>query len=126
MKALAPDRFVMQAEGRSGVISYTDGAHTIDIPWEMSGSSRYDILLAPLDLRRWRIPAGELISHAQQRDILLRLRQWLASRQTRSDVDLPAESQQSSRTCVWHDCQRLSLAGSAYCVEHFDETLLRA
>jgi hypothetical protein len=126
MGASPTDSFVLQAEGGSGVISYTDCAYAIDIPWEMSGSSRYDLLLAPLDLRRWRIPAGELIARSKQKDILLRLRHWLASRDTRSDIDLPNESEQSSHACVWHGCTRISLSGSAYCTEHFDETLLRS
>jgi hypothetical protein len=126
MSAFAADDFALHTQGRSGVISYIHGTHAIHIPGEMSGSERYDLLLAPLDLRRWRDPAGEPIPRAKQRDILVRLRQWLASRGTRSDIDLPAQSGQSAQTCVWHACQRMSIPGSTYCADRFDETLLQS
>ena len=126
MDAQIPDDdFMLRSDGRSGVISYTCGTHAIDIPWEMSGSSRYHILVAPLDLRHWDVPTEEPIPRAQQKDILVRLRRWLASQSTRSDIDLPTQTEQSPRTCAWYGCQRMSLADSAYCPEHFDETLLR-
>jgi hypothetical protein len=126
MRAVSVDSFTFHADGRTGAISYSDGLHSIDIPWEMSGSERYDVLLAPLDLRYWRLPAREPIPHANQKDILVRLRQWLASRGARSDIDLPVESTLSSQRCAWRECQRMSVVGSAYCAEHFDETLLRS
>jgi len=52
----AGENFTLRSDGRSGVISYTYGTHSIDIPWEMSGSPRYDILVAPLDMRHWDVP----------------------------------------------------------------------
>ena len=126
MSAVSVDSFTLHADGRTGVISYRDGLHAIDIPWEMSGSERYDVLLAPLDLQYWRLPAREPIPRAKQKDILVRLRQWLASRGTRSDIEQPVESTLSSRRCAWRECRRMSVVGSAYCAEHFDETLLRS
>jgi hypothetical protein len=114
----------MKATGREGVITYVEGAHAIDIPFEMSGSARYDLLLAPLDLRRWRVPAGEPIPHTQQKEILARLREWLDSRRTRTDIGIQS-LEQSAQRCAWSGCDRAALATSAYCSEHFDDTLLR-
>jgi hypothetical protein len=126
MSEQTADNFTLHADGRSRVISYTDGPYALDIPWEISGSSRYDLLLGTLDLRQWRVPAGQPIPRAKQKDILARLRHWLASQRTRSDIDLPAEPQYSSQRCMWHRCHHTAIPGSAYCAEHFDEALLRS
>ena len=126
MTAIAPGSFIFTASGRAGAISYREGARTLEIYWEMSGSPRYDILLAPLDLRYWLSPADEQIPLAKQKEILRDLRQWLASERKRADIDVPTPLTYSGESCVRSGCQHPALSGLAYCLEHFDESLLRS
>ena len=115
--------FTMQRSGRDGNIRCTDGRDLIDIYWEMSGSSDYDILLAPLDLRSWA--SGAEIPRTAQRQILSALRDWLSKQEIRSDVARPCHTEQQTGRCQWSDCTETAVAGVAYCAFHYDENLLR-
>ena len=115
--------FRMTMSGRAGEILYQEGERTLRIEWEMSGSAELDLLLAPLRLGEWTSEPSA-IPKEKQREILKRLREWLSYRGLRSDIDLPPDAADSDQTCLWQDCSARQLAGSAYCREHFDETLL--
>jgi hypothetical protein len=92
---------------------------------DLSGVSHYDILMAPVDLRQWHFPQGEKIPEDQQKIILTRLREWLAAKRLRTDVDLPQFSEVSEQPCVRAGCPNKALKGSAYCLEHLSLTALR-
>ena len=118
--------FQMRTTGRSGEIECREGSCTLLIPWEMSGSPHYDILLAPLDFTKWSAGCNGAIQPAKQQEILAALRAWAYSEGIRSDIDFPTGRQETHNMCAWHDCSRGALAGSAYCRQHFDTTLLKA
>ena len=117
--------FAGNISGRDGTITYSDLGRSLEIYWEMSGVPQYDILVAPLNLKQWKIPADEAIPRTKQREILEGLRSWLKSQGKRADIDRPSQIEYSSENCVWAGCSQKALRNSAYCLEHFDETLLR-
>ena len=98
--------FSMTTSGRCGSITYTETGKTLDIDWEMSGVSHYDILIAPVDLREWQFPQGEKIPEDQQKIIPARLREWLAAKRLRTDIDLPQFAEVSETTCMRAGCSR--------------------
>jgi hypothetical protein len=117
--------FQLRTTGRCGEIECREGERVLLIPWEMSGSPKYDLLLAPLNLTSWSSNPDEPIPPLKQREVLTALRQWLRSERLRTDIDLPAEGRSSGASCQWSGCKRRQLAGSAYCEEHYDATLSR-
>jgi hypothetical protein len=117
------DTFLMKNEGRCGTIVYEEEGRTIEIPWERSGSPRYNILLAPLDLRKWA--SGEDIPRPVQRQILDKLREWLATQNCRANIASLQCQTLADKKCVARGCSRRAVQGYAYCLEHYDETLLR-
>jgi hypothetical protein len=98
--------FSMTTSGRCGSFTYTEAGKILDVDWEMSGVSHYDILIAPVDLREWQFPQGEKISEDQQKIILARLRDWLAAQRFRTDIDLPQFTELSGTTCLRAGCYR--------------------
>jgi hypothetical protein len=98
--------FAMTTSGRCGSITYTEAGKTLDIDWEMSGASHYDILIGPVDLREWQFPQGKKIPEDQQKIILARLRDWLAAKRLRTDVDLPQFTEVSEKTWLRAGCSR--------------------
>ena len=50
--------FTMTRSGRNGCIIYKSDDKNLEIYWEMSGVPEYDMLLAPVDLREWKLPQG--------------------------------------------------------------------
>ena len=114
----------MEAFGRTGVISYEEDGHSIDIEWEISGGSNLDILLAPMDIRKWT-SSGENISKEKQKEILYRLREWLPTQRIKSDIDLPAHLNISDHECLLFGCKQRAINDSAFCQEHYDDTFLR-
>jgi hypothetical protein len=119
----SPYQFQLNANGRCGTISCAKDGQNLEIEWEMSGVPEKDILLAPIDLARWA--SGEDIPKAEQRMILERLRDWLVSKKTRSDINRPTEEVDHAAACVWSGCEEPPLKGLAYCANHYDDTLLR-
>lgn len=115
--------FTMNARGRTGSISCTDGQNVTDIDWEMSGSPEYDILLAPLDLRSWA--SGAQIPRDAQLGILAELRKWLVGQKIRSDAAAPHSNDRRPEACRRAGCSELAIMGSAYCPLHYDQNLLR-
>jgi hypothetical protein len=117
--------FSMTTSGRCGRIIYTEAGKTLDIDWEMSGAAHYDILIAPVDLREWQFPQRETIPEGQQKMILARLRNWLAAKRLRTDIDLPQSTEVSEKTCMRGGCSSKAIKGSAYCLEHLSLNSLR-
>jgi hypothetical protein len=115
--------FRMNAHGRCGAIRCSDGENIVDIDWEMSGSPEYDILLAPLDLRRWA--SGAEIPRDAQHRMMSQLREWLNGQGIRSDATPPRQLKQRGEVCQRSGCSQKAPSGSAYCAFHFDESLLR-
>ena len=118
-------QFSMHHSGRSGRITYHDGSNTVDIYWEMSGSSEYDILLAPIDLKEWDEPKGIEIPQKKQIEILHNLRAWTIEQKLRTDIDLPQDLSFEDTPCSCVGCSENRIKGFAYCGMHYDEKLLR-
>jgi hypothetical protein len=115
--------FNMSVAGRTGEIIYKDSIGTLILPWEMSGTRDYDILLAPLNLNAWTIPKDEKIPLEKQLEILKKLRVWLSSEKYRSDVHLPT-NEISKNKCIKSGCEDFALIGLAYCSRHYSLSLL--
>jgi len=116
--------FKMSKHGRSGTIIYQSGDNMIEIEWEKSGSTKFDILLAPMDLREWTEPKGLMISFEMQIEILQKLRSWLKDHKLKADIDSPVFDVEDTK-CIWAGCSRKRLRGFVYCNRHYDENLLR-
>ncbi len=108
-----------------GSIIYGHERKKIALYWEMSGVPKYDILLAPVDLRHWDEPYGEMVPQHEQIEILHKLRSWTKSQGIRSDIDLPLDAEIEDVPCLMAECNGLRIRGSAYCSRHYDENLLR-
>ena len=117
-----PFEMTRSSSGRSGEILYLEGARSIRIYWEMSGSPQFDVLLAPLNLSRW-LPDFSQVPRVKQLQILSHLRHWLADQGLRSDLVAPSSATRGG-ACAWLACKAKPLLHSAYCPAHFDETLL--
>ena len=118
-----PYRFALQSSGRCGTVTCTKGSSELKIDWEMSGVLDKDILLAPMDLNSWT--SGAIIPHEEQMAILAHLRAWLEESGTRSDIARPVTPVDPSSHCMKANCREHAIAGSAYCPNHYDATLLR-
>lgn len=123
--AMSSLSFRMNTSGRCGEIECFDQGNVVRIYWEMSGSPKYDLLLAPLNLTSWSTGAKSPIPRSRQREILVALRQWLRSKRLRTDIDIPVNRRTSNEKCRWSGCEQRQLVGLAYCPEHYDESLLR-
>ncbi len=117
--------FKMNTYGRCGSITYQTADHKIEIDWEMSGVSQYDILLAPVDLREWNEPKGVAIPIESQIEILQKLRDWAKKQKLKTDIDAPTDLDSEHKPCGRTGCDEHRLHGSVYCRTHFDESLLR-
>ncbi len=89
----------------------------------MSGVSDKDILLAPIDLTQW--DSGQVVPKAEQRLILGDLREWLTKKNTRTDIARPTDEVDLNSNCTWDGCEERPLRRSAYCADHYDDTLLK-
>lgn len=116
--------FYMNASGRCGTIVYYEADRSKEMYWEMSGSSEYDILLAPLDLREWDSPKGVSIETDHQVTILHRMRNWLDENNYRSNISLPKTIEMTGQSCAWSGCSAMKIEGSAFCLKHYDINLL--
>ena len=116
--------FTMNISGRDGSILYKAENNQINIYWEMSGSVKYGILLAPLDLRKWDEPKGIKISRKNQIEILHKLQAWLKTQKIKSNIDIPLSLEFDDETCNWGGCREPKVKGLAFCMMHYDETLL--
>ena len=117
-------QFVMNKSGLSGIITYHEGVNSIDIYWEISGSTDHDIVFCPIDLREWDNPKGTKISTEHQLEILRNLRVWLNNQNIKSNIDLPLEVTITDQQCMWANCSERKIKGSAYCLYHYDLNLL--
>jgi hypothetical protein len=115
--------FKKEGVGRAGAIICRENECSVAIDWEMSGVSAHDILLAPIDLRKWDSPKDENIPRVKQRQILHDLRSWLKAQNVKSNIDLKDLSV-DKRQCSWNECTQMQVKDSAYCQFHIDETLL--
>lgn len=118
--------FRVTSSGRCGTIIYEEDGKTLEMVWELPGTSGIDFLMCPIDLRHWTSPKETPIPIAEQLALLKRLREWFQIRGYRSDVDLPKNSKQSQETCMWAGCEQQSFEGLAVCPSHFDLNLLRS
>ena len=117
--------FEFQFHGQSGEILCRYGGREIHLPWEMSGSGKYDLLLGQLDLTAWNYGPPEPLSLEAQREILNALRLWLDAKGWRTDIDVPQELDAEEAPCLWSNCTGRRLRGLAFCREHCDFALLR-
>jgi len=117
--------FELVQNGRSGEIVYTSNSKCIRFYYEISGTPRFDILLAPINLRELEKPKGEVLSIEMQLEVLTDLRRWLIEKKIKSDIDLPSDISLSNEKCGWNQCNKHRINGKAYCIDHFNKTLLR-
>ena len=103
--------------GRGGVIYYVEDGYLCEIG--------YDIILAPVDLRKWERPEGKTIPQDKQLEILRKLRSWLKEQKLRNNIDLPTNIEFADRRCAKKGCNEQRIKGSAYCRKHYDLNLLR-
>ena len=122
---LSKDGFHNRIHGRDGYIYYVEDGCLCEMYCESSGVTRYDILLAPLDLRKWQRPEGMPIQQDKQLEILNKLRSWLKVQKLRSNIDPPINIELADGRCAWKDCDQQKMKGSAYCPHHYDLNLLR-
>jgi len=83
---LRKDGFHMQPSGRSGTIFYVDKRRLLGIYFEISGVSKYDLLIFWNDNMMWTIPEGERVNGAELPVIKERLRDWLRKEGIRGDL----------------------------------------
>ena len=116
----------LKESGRSGYLLYREAGRELRVYWEGSGAPQFDILLAPLTLSRWTFPANApLIPLDDQLAILRNIRGWLAEQGIRSDLTRPPQTgAATTEACHWRQCTNEALQGSAYCPEHYDQSLL--
>jgi hypothetical protein len=117
--------FKMERDGRCGNIIYRDGDRVLKMYWEISAVRKYDILLAPIDLRQWGEPGNEKIDQDEQLEILDQLRSWLQWEGIKSNIDRDSNALLDTRSCVHMKCNQPRIKGVAYCRKHFDINLLR-
>ena len=122
---LLKDGFYDRRHGRDGYIYYVEDGHLCEMYCEMSGVETYDILLAPVDLRKWIRPEGIPIQRDRQLEILRKLRSWLKEQKTKSNIDSPTNIELAEGRCAWKDCDQQKIKGLAYCPYHYDLNLLR-
>lgn len=115
--------FSFNSNGRSGTITCSCSQQTLVLDCEMSGVPHSEMLMAPLDLRSWT--SGQLLTREEQVKLLGALRDWLIAKRIRTDVDVPSPHTPSSKNCWWKGCFEPSLEGSAYCIAHYNLSLLR-
>ena len=113
----------MTSSGRSGAIKYQNAGKSLSIGWEMAGTAKYDICIAPVDLRTWAVPKGLEIPIEKQLEILDLLREFLSKKNIRSDIQLPNQKL-SNDVCMIAGCSSLALEGTAYCPAHFSRNML--
>jgi hypothetical protein len=118
--------FSGQLAGRSGFITYREADRELKIYWELSGSSKHQVLISP-DFRSWlNMPEGHMshISEETQLELLFALRGWLSSQNIRSDIDSPSDLSKQEARCIWAGCDSPRLKGYYYCRHHFDLSCL--
>lgn len=116
--------FMIYQTGRDGTI-VKEAGKTIEVYWETSGLSQYDIVFGYLDLREWKDPKGERISREKQIEILHLLRAWLHEQELKSNINQPYTVETTRNPCAGAGCScREKVKGSAYCPRHYDENLL--
>ena len=98
--------FTMENTGRSGSIIYVENKNKLVMYWEISGVGKYDILLAPLDLRKWSEPESIKIPPDKQIEILNRLRKWAQDNRIRTDLDSPSNHELDTMSCMWKNCDK--------------------
>jgi hypothetical protein len=114
--------FSGKIQGRDGLITYRETPRELQIYWELSGSPRFNVLVSP-DFRAWPL-TGEPIPEERQLQLLAALRDWLKAQNLRSDIDLPPDSSEDERPCLWNGCDRPRLNQHYYCRRHFDLSCL--
>jgi hypothetical protein len=123
--AQVPVGFSGHIAGRDGSIVYREGGRELEIYWEVSGASGCDVVVGPLDFRKWTRPIEEEIPEEKQLELLARLRQWFSAQNLRTDVHLPDDALETDSQCAWLACECRKLWNSAYCRRHYDLMCLR-
>lgn len=78
--------FHIKYHGRSGIIYYIENGKALEIDFEMSAVSSYDILLFFDYLKGWTIPKGEPFAFKEKSGIRERLLEWLIIKHIKSDL----------------------------------------
>lgn len=86
-RLIQEDGFHYRSYGRYGMIYYVDGGKVLEIAYEMSGVSRYDILINWDNLKAWTIPYNKVIEQSALSAIREELLTWLKGKRLRSDLD---------------------------------------
>lgn len=78
--------FHIKYHGRSGIIYYVDSNKVLEIGFEMSGVSQYDLLLYFDTINAWAIPKGDELTFTEQTTIRNKLLEWLKHKRIKSDL----------------------------------------
>jgi len=116
--------FKIEMTGRCGSIICSQDNNSLEVDCEISGSSEYSILLAPMNLKRWNKTDSGDISKKQQLDILAEMRIWLQSQNIITNLEYPTDQTEKGKSCIAQVCSDDRLENLMYCKKHFDETLL--
>jgi len=117
--------FKLFSKGKAGIIDCKNQSCQINIDYEMSGSSEYDILIAPLDINYWHKPPNIKISSETQLELLSELRNWLSLQKIKSNIDLPNMIEFEKIKCAFGQCKNNRIKGYAYCLRHYNLSLLK-
>jgi len=135
MKIENNNDFKMKFSGYSGTIVHTSDDCMIEIEWRMSEASDKDIVLVPVDVRKWDEPKGTGIPVDKQVQILRKLRSWLSEQNLQTDIDLPATDNDLPAEdripdlifkypCDYPGCNKKKKY-SSYCDTHYDMKLMK-
>lgn len=111
--------------GRCGIITCNYQNKIFEFEYEMSGSSHYDIIMTPIDLKMLNNQNTVTINEDSKSEILNHLRVWLKSKRIRSDIDLPNKIEFENELCICSECNNNRIKESAYCLRHYDKNLFR-
>ena len=84
---LKQDGFYLKSHGRGGTIYYIDNGRVLEIGFEMSGVSHYDLLLFFDNIETWSVPKGDSLSVSQKTKIREQLLEWLKTKRIKSDLE---------------------------------------
>jgi hypothetical protein len=85
-KLVTTDGFHIKYHGRGGIIYYVTNGKILEIEFEMSGVSQYDLLPYFDNLKGWTIPKNEPFAFKEQSAIKEKLLEWLKSKSIKTDL----------------------------------------
>jgi hypothetical protein len=82
-----PQGFSFKRRGRDGSIYYRHGDRILELIYEVSGNSNYDILISSDGIERWILPLGQPVDQIEQNEIKTKLSSWLKDQGARASIE---------------------------------------